>query len=188
VDQPEVVNGYLDEDGCPDEVPDRDHDGIEDSKDKCPDAAETYNGYLDDDGCPDRAPLAEVSEDEIKIKDIVNFAKDSDKIVGAQSFRVLDAVAAVLVHHPEIFQIEVGGHTDNTGDAAHNTDLSKQRAASVVAYLTSKGVDAKRLSSRGYGPDKPIADNKNAAGRGKNRRVEFRIVSSTKKPATPPPK
>jgi len=54
--------------------------------------------------------------------------------------------------------------------------------------LTSKGVDAKRLSSQGYGPDKPIADNKNAAGRAKNRRVEFRIVSSTKKPASPPPK
>jgi OmpA-OmpF porin, OOP family len=188
VDQPEVMNGYLDEDGCPDEVPDRDHDGIEDSKDKCPDAAETYNGYLDDDGCPDRAPLAEVSDDEIKIKDVVNFAKDSDKIVGAQSFRVLDAVAAILVHHPEIFQVEVGGHTDSTGDAAHNTELSKQRAGSVVLYLTSKGVDAKRLSSQGYGPDKPIADNKNAAGRARNRRVEFRILSSTKKSATPPPK
>jgi OOP family OmpA-OmpF porin len=184
VDQPEVVNGFQDAD----EVPDRDHDGIEDSKDKCPDAPETYNGYLDDDGCPDRAPLAEVTDDEIKIKDIVNFAKDSDKIVGAQSFHVLDAVASVLVHHPEIFQIEVGGHTDSTGDAAHNTELSKQRAASVVAYLTTKGVDAKRLSSQGYGPDKPIADNKNAAGRAKNRRVEFRIVSSTKKPASPPPK
>ncbi len=185
VDTPEVVNGFQDADGCPDEVPDRDHDGIEDSKDKCPDAPETYNGYQDDDGCPDRAALVEVGADEIKIKEIVNFAKDGDKIVGPRSFLVLDGVAAVLLHRPDIFQVEVSGHTDNTGDAAHNTELSTQRAAAVVTYLTSKGVEAKRLSSQGYGPDKPIADNKTPAGRGKNRRVEFRILSSAKKPAAP---
>jgi outer membrane protein OmpA-like peptidoglycan-associated protein len=186
VDQPEVKNGYQDDDGCPDEVPDRDHDGIKDADDKCPDQPETYNGYLDDDGCPDRPALAELTGESIKIKDVVNFAKDGDKIVGKRSFEVLDGVASLMVHHPEIFQIEVGGHTDDAGDAAHNTELSKQRAAAVVAYLTTKGVDAKRLSSQGYGPDKPIADNKTAAGRAKNRRVEFNVVSSTKKPAPPP--
>jgi outer membrane protein OmpA-like peptidoglycan-associated protein len=186
VDVPEVMNGYQDADGCPDEVPDRDHDGIKDSDDKCPDAPETYNGYLDDDGCPDRAPLAELTDDGIVIKDIVNFAKDSDKIIGPQSFKVLDGVASLMVHHPEIFQVEVGGHTDDAGDAAHNTELSKARAAAVVAYLTTKKVDAKRLSSQGYGPDKPIADNKTTAGRAKNRRVEFHIVSSTKKPPAAP--
>src|SRR5262249_31209837 len=111
---------------------------------------------------------------------------DSDKIVGARSFQVLDGVASLMVHHPEVFQVEVGGHTDNTGDAAHNTELSKARAAAVVSYLTTKGVDAKRLSSQGYGPDKPIADNKTAGGRTKNRRVEFNIVSSTKKPPPAP--
>jgi outer membrane protein OmpA-like peptidoglycan-associated protein len=188
VDQPEVVNGYQDQDGCPDEVPDRDHDGIKDSDDKCPDAPETYNGFLDDDGCPDRAPLAEIAGDEIKIKDIVNFAKESDKIVGPRSFLVLDGVAALMVHHPEIFQVEVSGHTDSVGDAAHNTELSKQRAAAVVAYLTTKGVDAKRLSSQGYGPDKPIASNMTAPGRAKNRRVEFHVASSVKKLAAPPAK
>ncbi len=182
------MNGYQDQDGCPDEVPDRDHDGIPDAQDKCPDAPETYNGFLDDDGCPDRAPLAELSDEEIKIKDIVNFAKDSDKIIGPRSFLVLDGVAALLVHHPEIFQVEVGGHTDDAGDAAHNKDLSKQRAAAVVTYLGGKGVDAKRVSSQGYGPDKPIADNKTAAGRARNRRVEFRILSSAKKPAALTPK
>ena len=185
VDQPEIKNGFQDEDGCPDEVPDRDHDGIPDTKDKCPDQAETFNGFQDEDGCPDGASLVDVGTDELKIKDVINFDKDSDKIVGKKSFIVLDAVAGALAHHPEIFKIEVAGHTDDKGDAAHNTDLSKRRAAAVVEYLTTKGIEARRLSSEGYGPDKPIADNKTAPGRAKNRRVEFRILSSTKKSATP---
>ena len=186
VDLPEIVNGYQDDDGCPDEVPDRDKDGIPDSKDKCPDVPETYNGYQDDDGCPDKGnSLVEVGADELKIKEVINFAPDSDKIVGKRSFVVLDAVASAMVHHPEIFKIEVGGHTDDKGDAAHNTDLSKRRAEVVLQYLITKGVDARRLSSQGYGPDKPIADNKTGPGRAKNRRVEFRILASLKKP-TPP--
>jgi outer membrane protein OmpA-like peptidoglycan-associated protein len=194
VDQPEVFNGFQDADGCPDEVPDRDHDGIPDDKDKCPDQPETFNGYQDEDGCPDGASLVEVGTEELKIKDVINFDKDSDKIVGKKSFLVLNAVAGALAHHQEIFKVEVAGHTDDKGDHDHNVDLSKRRAAAVVVYLTSKGVEARRLSSEGYGPDKPIADNKSNAGRAKNRRVEFRIVSSTKKsgaptssPATPPP-
>ena len=188
VDQPEVVNGFQDADGCPDEVPDRDKDGIEDSKDTCPDAPETYNGYQDEDGCPDRAALAELSAEEIKIKDIVAFAKDGDGIVGKKSFLVLDGVAALLLHHPELFQVEVGGHSSDTGDAARDAELSKRRAAAVVTYLNTKGVDAKRLSSRGYGSDKPIVDSKTAAGRAKNNRIEFRIVSSTEKARVPPAK
>jgi OmpA-OmpF porin, OOP family len=186
VDVPEVVNGYQDADGCPDTVPDRDKDGIPDNKDKCPDAPENYNGFQDDDGCPDKGPaLVEVQDDAIKIKDVINFANDSDKIVGKRSFQVLDAVASVLVHHPEIFKVEVAGHTDDKGDKDHNTDLSKRRAASVMAYLNDHGVETKRMTSAGYGPDQPIADNKTAAGRAKNRRVEFRILQSTKKPGTP---
>ena len=181
VDKPEIKNGFQDDDGCPDEVPDKDHDGIPDDADKCPEAPETYNGFLDDDGCPDRGALVEVGEDELKIKDVINFGLDSDKIVGKKSFQVLDAVAAALVHHPEIFKLEVAGHTDDKGDAAHNRELSQHRGAAVVDYLAGKGVAPLRLSSAGYGPDKPIADNKTAGGRAKNRRVEFRIVSSTKK-------
>ena len=191
VDEAEVRNGFQDDDGCPDNVPDSDHDGIPDDKDRCPQQPENYNGYQDDDGCPDRGnALAEVGADNIAIYDVVNFAKDSDKIVGKKSFLVLDAVAAVLVHHPEIFQIEVGGHTDSQGDADHNRELSKRRAAAVVNYLQSRGVDRRRLTAAGYGPDKAIASNKTAAGRAKNRRVEFNIVSSTKKQGPqgqPPP-
>jgi len=190
VDQPEVRNGFQDDDGCPDNVPDTDHDGIPDDKDRCPQVPENYNGFQDDDGCPDRGnALVEIRTDDIAIRDVVNFAKDSDKIVGAKSFLVLDAVAAALVHHPEIFQVEVGGHTDNQGDAAHNRELSKRRAAAVVEYLHNRGVESKRLTAAGYGPDRPIGSNKTAAARAKNRRVEFNILSSNKKsgPQVPPP-
>ena len=183
VDEAEVKNGFQDDDGCPDNVPDSDRDGIPDDKDRCPQAPENYNGYQDDDGCPDRGnALVEVRTDDIAIRDVVNFARDSDKIIGKNSFLVLDAVAAAMVHHPEIFQVEVGGHTDSQGDAAHNRELSKRRAAAVVDYLHSRGVDRRRLTAAGYGPDKSIASNKTAGGRAKNRRVEFNILSSSKKP------
>jgi outer membrane protein OmpA-like peptidoglycan-associated protein len=190
IDQPETKNGYQDADGCPDQVPDRDHDGIPDNVDQCPDEPETYNGIKDDDGCPDGPSLAEATAESIQITRVINFATNSDKIVGKPSFQVLDAVAAVLAHHTEITSLEISGHTDSFGDRAHNTELSNRRAASVRTYLVSKGVDATRLSSKGYGPDKPIAENRTAAGRGKNRRVEFRILStapSSPAPTTAPP-
>ena len=71
--------------------------------------------------------------------------------------------------------LEVGGHTDNKGDLAMNTRLSRKRAEFVQNYLTNNGLDAKRLSAQGYGPNTPIADNATAAGRAKNRRVEVRL-------------
>jgi len=181
IDQPEVVNGFKDEDGCPDEPPDQDKDGIPDATDKCPTKPENYNGYQDEDGCPDKGPsLVQVGEGEIKILQRVEFATGKDKIEGAVSFKVLDAVVGALKGHPEIFLVEVAGHTDDKGSTEENRKLSQKRAEAVVAYLTSNGIEAKRLQAKGYGPDKPIADNKQTAGRKKNRRVEFTILKSTK--------
>jgi OOP family OmpA-OmpF porin len=186
IDQPEVINGFKDEDGCPDEAQDRDHDGIPDTKDKCPDRPENYNGFEDEDGCPDRgAALVQVEEGDIKILQRVEFATNKDKIEGAKSFAVLDAVAGAMKGHPEIFLVEVAGHTDNAGGAADNRTLSQKRAEAVVAYLKSKGTEDHRIQAKGYGPDKPIADNKTAGGRQKNRRVEFTILKSVKNPGTP---
>lgn len=183
IDQPEVVNGFKDEDGCPDETPDRDKDGIPDNKDKCPEKPENYNGFDDEDGCPDKGPsLVQVGEGTIKILERVEFATGKDKIDGPKSFAVLDAVAGAMKGHPEIFTVEVAGHTDSAGVAADNRALSQKRADAVVAYLTSKGIAGARLRAKGYGPDKPIADNKSTGGRQKNRRVEFNIVSSAKNP------
>ncbi|MFO0758458.1 MAG: OmpA family protein [Byssovorax sp.] len=191
IDQPEVINGYKDEDGCPDVAPDRDKDGIPDNKDKCPDKPENYNGFEDEDGCPDKGvALVQVGDEGIKILQRVEFATSSDKITGPKSFQVLDAVVGALKGHPDIFLLEVAGHTDNVGSAADNRALSQKRADAVVAYLVSKGTDAKRLQAKGYGPDKPIADNKSIVGRQKNRRVEFNILRSAKNPGVvtqPPP-
>ena len=73
------------------------------------------------------------------------------------------------------YKLSINGHTDNVGNAEKNQKLSEDRAAAVKAYLESKGVDASRLSSAGFGQDQPVADNKTKAGRAKNRRVEFKV-------------
>ncbi len=182
IDQPEIKNGYKDEDGCPDSVPDKDGDGIPDTTDKCPNVPENINGFEDEDGCPDKGPeLVKIGVDDIKILERVEFASGKDVIEGTKSFAVLDAVASALKLHQEIFLVEVGGHTDNVGNAADNKTLSQKRADAVVKYLVGKGIQAQRLQAKGYGPDKPIADNKTRAGNQKNRRVEFVILKSTKK-------
>jgi OmpA-OmpF porin, OOP family len=185
-DEPEPTDELWDGSGCP-HVRDTDKDGIPDDVDKCPNEPETYNGYQDADGCPDKGPTTvEVTATSINIHDRIEFAVDKDKIQGAKSFQVLDAVAGVLQGHKDIKGIEVQGHTDNTGAADHNRALSQKRAEAVVAYLVSKGVDASRLKAKGYGPDQPLDTNTTAAGRQMNRRVEFHIVGPSAA-ATPPP-
>jgi outer membrane protein OmpA-like peptidoglycan-associated protein len=89
---------------------------------------------------------------------------------------LLDEVAKMLVDNPQIELLQVEGHTDSTGTAALNRKLSQQRAESVLKYLASKGVTAGRMQAKGFGPDKPIADNTSDDGREKNRRVEFNIL------------
>lgn len=70
-------------------------------------------------------------------------------------------------------KLAVNGHTDNSGDPAHNQRLSEGRAKSVAAALTAKGIDASRLSAKGFGQDYPVADNGTEEGKAKNRRVEL---------------
>ena len=89
-----------------------------------------------------------------------------------ESQTILDGVAESLVANDSI-KVQVGGHTDNTGSAAVNKRLSAARANSVREYLVSKGVAADRLTAVGFGPTKPVASNRTAAGRAQNRRVEL---------------
>ena len=70
-------------------------------------------------------------------------------------------------------KFEIDGHTDNTGDAAHNLTLSQQRADAVKTQLVSMGIDGSRLSTKGFGDTKPISDNSTPEGKANNRRVEF---------------
>ena len=116
-----------------------------------------------------------LTDSNIQIMDKVQFETGSDKLLPV-SFALLDQVAQVMVDNPQIEVVEVQGHTDSTGAAAYNRTLSKARAESVRTYLASMGVARGRLTSKGFGPDVPLADNATPEGREVNRRVEFKIV------------
>lgn len=91
-----------------------------------------------------------------------------------ESHAVLDANAQKLLKKKNM-NVTIVGYTDNKGSPAKNMKLSEERAASVKAYMVSKGVDAGRIKTKGMGPESPIADNKTADGRAKNRRIEMEI-------------
>ena len=111
----------------------------------------------------------------IQINDKVQFQLGSAKLLEV-SFSLLDEVARIVVENPQIEVIQVEGHTDSTGGAARNRELSKLRAESVRAYLIGKGIAKGRLVAKGFGPDVPIAGNETPEGREANRRVEFNII------------
>ena len=96
-------------------------------------------------------------------------------ILTAGSYTELDRLVNIMKENAQV-KIEISGHTDNTGSAALNTKLSEARAKAVVDYLIKNGIDRTRMNFKGYGSLQPIADNINAAGRAKNRRVEFKIL------------
>ncbi len=111
----------------------------------------------------------------VAIMDKVQFETGKADIK-SESHSLLDEVAKVLKENPQVEVISVEGHTDSTGSADFNRKLSQQRAESVAKYLSSKGVKAARMEPKGFGPDRPVADNETDAGREANRRVEFNIV------------
>ena len=151
--------------GCP--VPDTDKDGINDEEDKCP----TVPGVAAQQGCP------EISEEVQKTISYaaqhVYFATASTKLL-SKSFKGLNEVVEILKENQNL-KLKIDGHTDSQGADDYNMRLSEGRAASVRAYLISKGIDASRLESEGFGETAPVADNKTAAGREKNRRVEIKV-------------
>ena len=108
----------------------------------------------------------------------VLFATDKDVIL-KQSYPVLEEVANVLKTATGVNRVSIEGHTDNRGTPKHNTDLSQRRAKSVMKWLVSHGIDAKRLESHGYGQDRPVVDNDSDEHRAKNRRVEFHIIDGS---------
>lgn len=106
-------------------------------------------------------------------------------------FGELARFARVLKSHPDLY-ITIEGHTDNTGHAGSNLELSRKRAGSVKGHLVSQGVDASRIAVQGYGESRPIAGNGTEEGKRKNRRVEATVeyekaVFLKKKTKTSPP-
>ena len=170
-DDPEDVDGFQDEDGCPDI--DNDDDRILDVDDLCIDRPEKYNTVEDEDGCPDNGPVIE-REGEIEILDVIEFEFDSD-VIREESHGILRAVAKTIELNPKIQLVQVRGHTDERGSAAYNLDLSQRRARSVREFLAGEGVARERLDSRGFGEEKPLVREHNEAAWARNRRVEFII-------------
>lgn len=179
--------------GCPD--PDRDGDGIINEKDDCPDQAGPFSGR----GCPDKDGDG-VKDVDDKCPDVPGPASNKGcplvneeakkKLAFAArniqfetgkatikpvSYKVLDEVASILKEY-DYYDVNVDGHTDNVGKPDANLKLSQDRAAAAVAYLVSKGISPSRLVAKGYGDTQPTADNKTAAGRAQNRRVEFNLL------------
>lgn len=124
---------------------------------------------------PEPEPAVERKAEKIQINEKVQFETASAEIK-PESYNLLDEVAKVMQDNPDITKVRVEGHTDNRGGRAYNQKLSQRRAMSVRRYLIDKGVAKRRLTARGYGLSKPIADNSTDDGKYQNRRVEFTIV------------
>ncbi len=117
----------------------------------------------------------EVTQGAVLIKEQVHFEFDSATL-RVDSSGVLQQVADAVLGQAGIVRIEVQGHSDSVGDIAYNQALSERRAKVVRDALAERGVPMERLESRGYGTQRPIADNSTEAGRAQNRRVVFEIV------------
>lgn len=147
--------------GCPDE----DADGTPNHQDKCPGEQGTNQG------CPD------IKQED---KDFLVFAAKNVQFetgkatLKAQSFATLDKVAEILSRYPK-YQLSIDGHTDNVGDKNTNQTLSEERAQSCYEFLLSRNVEPLRMKYQGFGPSRPVGDNKTAEGREANRRVEFNL-------------
>lgn len=127
-------------------------------------------------GCAQTKQVAgkvKIVGDHIELADHINFETGKAEI-RADSHALLDNLASVLKHNPDIAAVHIQGHTDNSGDPAFNQDLSEKRAAAVKSYLEGKGVK-KNLDAKGFGQDKPLCTDDTAECRAKNRRVEFII-------------
>lgn len=124
---------------------------------------------------PPEPPRVEVQKDRIVINEKIQFEIDKADILPV-SHGLLNEVVAAIQSHPEIKKVGIHGHTDNDGDEKYNQGLSDRRAKSVMEYLVQHGVDAARLTAKGFGESQPIADNATVQGREVNRRVEFLIM------------
>ena len=147
--------------GCP--IPDTDGDGVNDEEDNC----KTTPGSKSNKGCP------ELTQYNFEAK-AIQFTPGSTEFTKSTSLE-LTKLATIMTEHKEIKKVSIEGHTDNTGKADKNLALSQKRVDAVKAYLVKKGVDASRLTAVAYGDTKPVGDNKTAAGRAENRRVEFKV-------------
>ncbi|MDX1911516.1 MAG: thrombospondin type 3 repeat-containing protein, partial [Saprospiraceae bacterium] len=159
-----LVKGLAEFKGCPDS----DSDGVEDKLDPCPNTP----GPKDNRGCPvvekkDREKL------ELAVK-AVKF-ETGKAVLKSESNKILGDIADILTRYP-YYILNIEGHTDSQGKDESNRILSEKRAQACADFLAAKGIAKTRLKAKGFGETQPVADNKTAAGRAQNRRVEFELV------------
>ena len=169
--RPEDLDGFEDDDGCPDD--DNDRDRIADACDLCPDQTETFNGYEDLDGCPEGAQeVMGRNSLVIQIPELVYFDAHQSTLREA-SLQPIEVWARIMLDHPALKLVEVQGHS-NPGEKAQ-LQLSSRRAAAVRQALIERGVPPYRLVARGYGATRPMVPGEGA----RNRRVELHILGWT---------
>ncbi len=143
---------------------DSDNDGVIDSLDKCPNTPAGFK--VDKNGCA------------VSITMHINF--ETNKAVIPNSYLpMIDKLANFLKDHPQS-RVILEGYTDNRGRASYNLKLSKLRSDSVAKELIKRGIDASRITTKGFGESNPIASNDTVEGRAQNRRVEAIIVPAKK--------
>ncbi len=162
----EVVREQVVERPVPAQIVDGDNDGVPDQTDACPG---TLAGLATDNrGCASASPQV------VRLEG-VNFELNSATLT-ANATTILARVAEALRGEPSL-RAEIAGHTDSSGADGYNQRLSQQRAESVLQFLVDEGIERSRLVARGYGESRPVADNTTAAGRERNRRVEFEVLN-----------
>ena len=159
VPQTRIVYSSVNECSIKISAPDLDRDGVEDRIDQCP--ATPCNFTVDSYGCP------------IKMTLKIHFATGSARITSATRYKVSN-FAQFLLQNKGSF-ITIKGHTDSVGSASYNLKLSQRRANAVMQALMQQGVSSARLQAKGRGEREPIASNKSASGRAKNRRIEAHL-------------
>src|SRR5690606_8492785 len=152
--------------GCP--FQDKDGDGVMDKDDLCPEVV----GTVANKGCPEVTEAVQKQLNEYARTILFDSGKSSIK---AESQAVLTDIINILKEYPNS-KFTVEGHTDSVGSDQLNKTLSEARASAVKEYLTANGIDQFRLSSTGYGEERPIASNDTRSGRAQNRRVEINLA------------
>ncbi len=166
---------------------DRDHDGIPDDQDVCPDLPETKNGYLDEDGCPDEIPhpAAAIRVSAVPSPSVVRprpadsfppiYFDSASGAIDSEGRETLQRLADALRREPQL-RVRLVGHADGSGQPAANDKLSASRAEQARRMLLElSGVGASRVEAVGRGAQEPVASNATPDGRARNRRVEIEL-------------
>ena len=155
--------------------PDRDNDGVLDVDDACPDVPGVHTDDPKTNGCPPAGDQVRVVRDRIEYDDKIHFDTDQAHVHHA-SYPILKKLAAFIVSHPDIEQVDITGHADERGSEEHNLALSKARAEAVRERLVHFGVDPARVTTFGHGESEPRAPGHTENEWRQNRRVEFVIT------------